>query len=246
MFASRIASDDAVAVSCAPGEVHVWRITLDCPARSVARLRATLSAEERERAARFHSLQLCERWTVARGALRCILATYSGAHPQSLAFRVGPYGKPVLVGPVEELSFSLSHTGGLALLAIGNTGHLGIDAETVRPGLDLADLSRHFFAPAETEEILGLSPEEQVAAFFACWTRKEAFVKALGTGLSLPLDRFQVTVRPDQPARLVAVDWDRSPRWSLVDVGEPGVAATLAVEGPVPVLRRFEFASVFG
>ena len=233
-------------VICARDEVHVWRIGLDCPPEVVARLRAMLSAEERERAARFYSVQLAERWTVARGALRYILATYSGAEPRSLEFRFGLYGKPELATPVEGLSFSLSHTGDLALLAIGCGRRLGIDAETVRSGVELAYLSRRFFAPAEADEILGLPPDQRLAAFFACWTRKEAFVKALGTGLSLPLDSFQVTTRPDQPARLVAVGGDKSPCWSLVDLGEPRVAATLAVEGPVPVLRRIEFAQVSG
>ena len=227
--------------SCIPGEVHLWRIELDCAATSVAVLKATLSAEELERAARFRSRELCDRWTVARGALRCILAAYSRSEPSSLVLRAGPQGKPELAWPTGNLSFNLSHTCGLALLAIAESGRVGVDAETVRPGIEVADLSRRFFAPAEADEILALPSEAQLAAFFTCWTRKEAFVKALGTGLSVPLHRFRVTVRADQPARLMAVDWDESGRWTLVDVGEPGIAATLAIEGHSPVLRRLRF-----
>jgi 4'-phosphopantetheinyl transferase len=226
---------------CVPGKVHLWRIELDCAATSIAALRAMLSPDELERAARFRSRQLCDRWTTARGALRCILATYSQSEPGSLVLRAGPKGKPELVWPAEGVSFNLSHTCGLALLAIAASGRVGVDAETVRPGVEVADLSRRFFAAAEANEILGLPTEAQLAAFFACWTRKEAFLKALGTGLAVPLDRFQVTVRADQPARLISVDWEESDRWTLVDVSEPGIAAALAVDARAPVLRRFKF-----
>ncbi len=228
-------------MKCAPGEVHVWRVELDCAATAVGVLRATLSTEEKQRAARFRSLELRERWTVARGALRYILATYARCDPGALVFRAGPHGKPALAGPVEDIPFNLSHSGGLALVAIAEAGRVGIDAETVRSEIEVEDLSRRFFAPAETAEILAISPDARLAAFFACWTRKEAFVKALGGGLSVPLDRFQVTVRTDQPARLVWVEGEESDRWSLLDVSEPGVAAALVVEGPAPVLQRVNF-----
>jgi 4'-phosphopantetheinyl transferase len=228
-------------MKCAPGEVHVWRIDLDCAATSAAALRATLSLEEKQRAARFRSLELCERWTVARGALRCILATYARREPSALVFREGPHGKPALTWPVEDIPFNLSHTCGLALVAIAGSGRVGIDAETVRSEIEVEDLSRRFFAPAEAAEILALSPDARLAAFFTCWTRKEAFVKALGGGLSVPLDRFQVSVRSDQPARLLWVDGEESDQWSLLDINEPGVAAALVVEGPAPVLQRLNF-----
>jgi 4'-phosphopantetheinyl transferase len=227
--------------TCVTGEVHLWRIELDCAAPSVAALESTLGAGELERAARFRSRELCERWTVARGALRCILATYFQSEPSSLVLRAGPYGKPMLVWPAENISFNLSHTGDLMLLAIAGNGRVGVDAEIICPGIEVADLSRRFFAPVEADEILGLPPEAQLAAFFACWTRKEAFVKALGAGLSVPLDRFRVSGRADHPARLMSVDWGESGLWTLLDVGEPGIAATLAVEGRSPVLRRLEF-----
>jgi 4'-phosphopantetheinyl transferase len=178
---------------------------------------------------------------VAHGALRCILATYARCEPDVLVFREGPQGKPALAWPVEDIPFNLTHTGGLALVAIAGSGRVGIDAETVRSEIEVEDLSRRFFAPAEAAEILALSPDAQLAAFFACWTRKEAFVKALGGGLSVPLDRFQVSVRGDEPARLLWVDGEESELWSMLDIGEPGVAAALVVEGPTPVLQRVNF-----
>jgi 4'-phosphopantetheinyl transferase len=228
-------------MKCAPGEVHVWRIDLDCAATKAAVLRATLSPEEKHRAARFRSTELQERWTVAHGALRCILAAYARCEPGALVFREGPRGKPALTGPVEDIPFNLSHTGGLALVAIARSGRVGIDAESVRSEVEVEDLSRRFFAPAEAAEIMALSPDAQLAAFFTCWTRKEAFVKALGGGLLVPLDRFQVSILSDQPARLLWVDGEESDQWSLLDLSEPGVAAALAVEGPAPVLQRVNF-----
>jgi len=142
---------------------------------------------------------------------------------------------------VEDIHFNLSHTAGLALVAVAGNGRVGVDAEIVRPEIEVADLSRRFFAPAEAAEILALSADVRLAAFFTCWTRKEAFVKALGGGLSVPLDRFQVSIRSEKPARLLWLDGGESDQWSFLDVSEPGVAAALVVEGPAPVLRRMNF-----
>ena len=228
-------------MKCAPGEVHIWRIELDCAAKTVAALKTTLSLEEEQRAARFRSFELRERWAVARGALRCILAAYAGCEPGALVFREGPQGKPVLAPPAADIPFNLSHTGGLALIAIAGSGRVGIDAEIVRPEVEVEDLSRRFFAPAEAAEILALPPDVRLAAFFTCWTRKEAFVKALGGGLSVPLDRFQVSIRTDESPRLVWVEGDKPEHWSLLDVSEPGVAAALVVEGLTPLLHRMNF-----
>ena len=228
-------------MKCPPGEVHVWRIDLDGAARTAATLRAILSHEEEHRASRFRSIELRESWTAARGALRCILAGYARSEPDALLFREGPHGKPALAGIAEDIPFNLSHTSGLALVAVAGIGRVGIDAETVRPEIEVEDLSRRFFAAAEAAEILPLSPGARLAAFFNCWTRKEAFVKALGGGLSVPLDSFQVSVGSYAPARLLWADGGESDRWSMLDVSEPGVAAAVVVEGHAPVLQRMDF-----
>jgi 4'-phosphopantetheinyl transferase len=225
----------------APGEVHVWRIELGYPATSTSALKAALSLDEEQRAARFRSIELRERWTIARGALRCILAAYARCEPGALVFREGAHGKPALAWPVVDIPFNLSHTDDLTLVAVAGSGRVGIDAERVRPEVEVEDLSRRFFAPAEAAEILALSPEAQVAAFFTCWTRKEAFVKALGGGLSVPLNSFQVSIQSDQPARLLWAEGEASGRWNLLDLSEPGVAAALVVEGPTAVLQRMNF-----
>jgi 4'-phosphopantetheinyl transferase len=184
-----------------------------------------------------------ERWVAARGALRYILATYAQSKPSSLVFQTGPYGKPYLSWPVVDIPFNLSHTGSLALLAVSSEGRVGVDAEFVHSIVDLEEISRRFFAAPEADEITALAPDARLAAFFACWTRKEAFGKALGKGLLVPIDQFRVTVRAEEQPRLVSMDWPEPSRWSLADVGEPGVAATIAVDGPAPTVRHFEFAA---
>lgn len=229
-------------MQCDLGEVHVWRIKLECEGVGFAALQVSLSPDERARAKRFYVPGLQRRWTVARGALRHILATYTQSDPRSLKFCVGRHGKPRLAGPADELFFNLTHTNDLALVAVTNTKRVGVDAEAISSGVNVEEMSRCFFAPAEADEILALPPEAQLPAFFATWTRKEAFVKALGGGLSIPLDQFRVSVRSEEPAMLISVGWDEPAQWSLVDLGQGQVAATAAVEGPTtPVVRRLDF-----
>lgn len=239
MVASTHGSD--VALTIERSEVHVWEIKLDCDPRTQTALRTMLSVDEQERSARFRFAELSRRWTVTRAAVRCVLAKYTGSEPQSLVFRAGAYAKPELAGSSQGISFNLSRTGRLALLAVADTRRTGIDAEIVSAKIDIDGITRHFFTRAEAGEILRLAPDARVTAFYACWTRKEAFLKALGAGLSLPLNSFQVTVRAEQPARLISVNGREPGNWSLIDLTRPGVAAALAVEGVDPILRRFTF-----
>ena len=228
-------------MKCASGEVHVWRIQLDSQAIRSKRMDATLSQEEREKANSFRSTQIRERWVAARGALRYVLAAYVRSKPHSLLLQTGKYGKPFLSWPTTNIRFNISHTGSLALLAISSQGRVGVDAEFIQLIVEVEEISRSFFTALEADEIMSLAPEVRLAAFFACWTRKEAFVKALGKGLYVPIDQFRVTVRPEEFPRLVSMGWYESSRWSLADVGEQGVAATIAVDGPPPLIRRFDF-----
>lgn len=206
-------------------------------------LAASLSAAEHERAGKFRSEQDRERWIVAHGAMRQILARYAAMEPAALVFEAQEHGKPRLADPTPEIPFNLTHTAGLALLAIAAGGRIGVDAEFVRPLSDLQKLAERFFAPAEAEEILAMDEAAQPAAFFACWTRKEAFLKGLGKGLHVPLDQFAVNVRPDEPPRLVSVGWQEPSVWHLSDLSELNLAATIATDLPVSRVRRFTFAA---
>jgi len=206
---------------------------------------AQLSPDEKERARRFRSSRLRERWEVSRGALRWILGSYLQCAPGALELRCGAYGKPELAWPSANLSFNLAHTCDLALLAVSNAGRVGVDAENIRSDVEVEDIFQSFFARAEICAILGLPQDQRLGAFFNTWTRKEAFVKALGRGLSLPFDQFVVTVSPEEPARLISACWDDPGHWGLVDLAEPNMAAAVAVEDPHPIVRRLQFAPSF-
>jgi 4'-phosphopantetheinyl transferase len=158
-------------------------------------------------------------------------------------FKFGKHGKPTLTKPAVEIPFNLCHTGNVALVGISGGGRVGIDAEALRPDVEIEALSGQLFAPPEAAEIRALPPDERVAAFFTCWCRKEAFVKALGSGLSMPLNRFQVSVKEGETVRLLWADGEDVNNWSLFDISEPGTAAALIIEGPVKVLRRFDFVA---
>jgi 4'-phosphopantetheinyl transferase len=229
---------------CARGEVHVWRVELDDLLARRAALEHVLSDDERERAGRLRSSELRDRWTVARVALRFILASYAGVPPASLVFDVGTYGKPALRDPSAPFSFNVTHTGNRTLVAVAGSTTVGIDAEVLRTCTGWQDLSRRFFARSEAEDIESLPPEQQLAAFFACWTRKEAILKAGGVGLAAPLNAFCVTVLPHRPieVRAIASTFGGS-CMSLIDLSDRNVAAALAVDIASPVIRRLDFVA---
>jgi 4'-phosphopantetheinyl transferase len=234
---------DGHRIVCQPDEVHVWRVSLDCSPAHFADLLQTLSTEERNRAARFMTHDLRRRWTISRGALRSILSVYVGVSPQTLVFSTEPLGKPNLLSVNPSVSFNLTHTSFVAFVAVTAQGKVGIDAEEIRDNISLDEVigSLH---KSEAQELRSLSEAARLSAFFACWTRKEAYLKAIGAGLHIPLDSFRVTVRQNDPPSLL---WaDRSPDgtvdWGLRDLTEPGLAIALATKPPKPIVRMFVFA----
>ncbi len=200
-----------------PAAVDVWSVHLECSPASLAALEALLSTDERERADRFRFERDRRRFACARGVLRSLIAEYLGVRPCELMFRYGPNGKPALAGPFEgALTFNVSHSHELALIAIARDVEMGVDVEAVRPMNDAAAIASRFFSTREVETLRALSPSLRETAFFTCWTRKEAYLKALGSGLARPLDRFDVTFAPSDPAALVVHgDPRESQRWSL-------------------------------
>lgn len=217
-------------------DVHVWRATLDCSVECMQNLAQTLSADERTRAERFYFERDRKRFIVGRGVLRTILSRYSGIAAKQLQFCYGPRGKPDLAetSGVSKLQFNLSHSQELVLYAVTRDRLIGIDIEYMRPMESAGQIVKSFFSVRESAVWHSLPVHQQQTAFFNCWTRKEAFVKAVGDGLALPLDRFDVSLVPGEPARLLEVQGDRyaSDRWSLQELTPaPGYAAAVAVEG---------------
>ena len=221
------------------GAVHVWRISLDQPDEALERFRRTLEPDEIDRAGRFHFEKHRRHFVVARGFLRTVIARYLETQPESLRFSYGAYGKPALASE-HVLRFNLSHSHEVALLAVALDAELGVDVEHVRADFASEDIARRFFSRAEVEVFNALPREEQVAAFFRCWTRKEAYIKAIGKGLSQPLDAFDVTLAPGAAPALLRAEDDDASRWLLsdIEVGER-YAGALAVERPVAQVRFF-------
>jgi len=218
------------------GDVHVWRAALDVDESRVHGLRHTLAEDERNRADRFRFERDRARFTVARGLLREILSFYTGVAPADLRFGRGEYGKPFMRPGCrgEPPHFNLSHSNGTVLFAVASDREVGVDVEHVRPGLFAAELPLRYFSPCEVAEISTLARPLRRAAFFRCWTRKEAYLKARGDGLSVPLDQFDVVPLSSPPAVLLGTrDHSREvSRWSVrdLDLG-PEFAAAVAVEG---------------
>lgn len=242
-------------------EAHVWRIALDANPETTLQQLMDLAAEERARAERIASPSDRHRFIVAHNALRVILSRYLQVPPATIAFGYNRFGKPTIqyppqVGP-DSLSFSLSHSHQVALVAVCLGHAIGVDVERVRPELACARIAEHFFTTQEAAVLRALPPATQVEAFFDCWTRKEAFLKALGTGLTGRLNSFAVTLTPGQPAALLSVDGSlpEEGRWHLEALSPwPGYKGALAVAcrpcrvatfhyltGPTSGLRRIPY-----
>lgn len=223
-------------VVAAEAEVHVWRASLDLPPPRVRALLASLAHDERDRAERFHFQVHRDRFIAGRGLLRAILARYLGRTPDQLRFSYSPHGKPAVAANTGagDLRFNVSHSDGLALYAITRGREIGVDVECLRPDFVSEEIARRFFSPREVAAVQALPAVERHEAFFACWTRKEAYIKARGEGLSMPLERFDVSLAPGEPAALLSTldEPAAAARWSLwaLDPG-PGYAAALAAEG---------------
>ena len=224
--------------------VHVWRAPLDAPASRVRALKPLLSTDERQRAARYGFARDRRRFVVARATLRLLLGRYLNLAPVRVRLSYGAHGKPALDASQREtdLRFNVTHSEDLALYAFARGRDVGVDLEWVRPLADAQPIAEAFFSARERAALLELAPHQRQQAFYACWTRKEAYLKARGDGLAVPLDQFDVSLAPDEPARLLGVQGDRRERtrWSLRELTPAaGTVAALAVRVPAASGRRW-------
>jgi 4'-phosphopantetheinyl transferase len=228
-------------------EVHIWRVGLDWSPVRMRAFNAILSSDEQQRAERFHFAVDRVRYVVGRGALRTILARCMNVNAADrLRFEYGAFGKPQLAGGSAEipLQFNLSHSGELILIALATGRAVGTDVERVREDVEVERIAASFFSPQEQRDLQSLPARLRVQAFFDCWTRKEAYIKAVGNGLSLPLDQFDVCFLPGQECRLLATRPDpaEARRWVIraLDVG-PDYRAAAAVEGAGWQLKMWDW-----
>jgi 4'-phosphopantetheinyl transferase len=190
-----------------PGEIHVWSVRLDPPADVVEILGRPLSDDEWARANRFRFDRHRRQYVVGRGALRTLLAAYLGTRPEQVTFSYGPRGKPFLA-PQQDLYFNLSNSDEMALVAFVLGREIGADIEYLKPMPDCEQIAERFFSESERVVLRGIPAERKEEAFFNCWTRKEAYLKAVGEGLAAPLDSFDVTLAPGEPPRMLTLKGD--------------------------------------
>lgn len=214
-------------------EVQLWRVDLEALAPGEIRLSQLLSSDEQMRARRFIVPRARQTFIITRGILRILLGAYSGTSPTRLEFSEFRNDKPALSSPT-GLRFNVSHTHGVALLAFSCRRELGVDVEQIRRNLDVDAVGRRFFSAMEQKQLSAFEGEQKYAAFFRCWTRKEAYIKAKGKGLSLPLDQFDVSLAPGNQNALLSTrpDHSEAARWSLRDIpAGVGCVAAICVEG---------------
>jgi len=208
--------------------VHLWKASLDVPPAVLSAYASLLSPDEAGRAARFVYDQHRNRYIAGRGVLRKLLGDYTGTDPVNIAIEVSEHGKPVLRESA-GIEFNISHSGAMLVLAFARS-RVGVDVEEIRPMPDALEIAERFFSPIEIEQLRTCPEQNRVTAFFTCWTRKEAYIKARGEGLSIPLASFTVSLDPEHPSIQ-----DASP-WTLAEIPRiPGYAAALAVEGPATI-----------
>jgi len=236
-------------------EVHIWAIPLGLDREVSPELISFLDGSERSRAERFNHEPHRRRFIMRRAACRMILACYLDLRPEQIAYTISNFGKPTITQPAADsqgppetkhpaIQFSLTHSNELALLAVTKGHGIGVDIEMLNP--DRADplVAKHFFGPDEMKELEGLPEDQRVAGFFNCWTRKEAFIKAIGRGLHVPLDRFSVTLLPGVPAALRRVDKELSGdrRWSIYPLApDTRYTGAVAVEGSGHTIAAYRF-----
>jgi len=244
MAVPTVVADERAARRLAPpaaAEAHLWWADLDAGADTVRRLSPFLSDDELDRASAFRFARDRRRFVVGRGVLRELLGAYLNTEPASLRFAYGSHGKPRVDGA--ELSFNLSHSGACALYAFGAGFELGVDVEILGVELDFEQVAETVFSPRELTELRALPSEARPHAFLRGWTRKEAIVKGCGDGLSMPLQSFDVPLRPLEAAEPVERPLQIVRGWRLHDLSPlcPGFAAALAARRRIETIVSTEW-----
>jgi 4'-phosphopantetheinyl transferase len=223
-------------------EVHIWRVHLHETSRLLSDMERALSREEQARAARFHSEEARTSFVAGRGVLRCLLGSHIGLAPEAVPISLSVHGKPECVSPRCKISFSLSRSDGLILLALGRGRAIGVDVEYIDRTIPALQLARRFFAVKEAEAIASQKGDEQCRLFLEIWVRKEACLKALGLGLSIPLDTFTAPLACDPPVfQESRVGGHRGRMLFYKFLPWFGYVSALATDPPVPRIRFFDW-----
>ncbi|MEE2659636.1 MAG: 4'-phosphopantetheinyl transferase superfamily protein [Candidatus Latescibacterota bacterium] len=231
-------SADWVSASAPPrlttGHIHLWRFRVDADVEDPAVLLQLLTKEEQAKAAGFGTRTLASQFVVNRASLRRLLSLYVHEVPTEICFDYGPHGKPALKVPDPKVGFNLTHSGPLSLLAIQRHPDIGVDVERTSRCVDYSRVARRFFAVDEFDYLHSLPEEQRHQAFFECWTRKEAYLKARGQGVAGGLDRFSVSFGPNRPSLLLRTADDTKPSGWVIQSLSPWAETAAAVCAPAP------------
>ena len=221
-----------------PNQIHVWHADLVISPEKETTQSALLSTDELERAKRFHAPVHRMRFIAARSILRQILGLYLGVAPQEITFSYAEHNKPYLLKPAKTgLQFNLAHSYDMAVYAFTLTQLIGVDIEKIKDYYEPA-VAKRFFSRQENTELMSLPPDEQTAGFYRIWARKEAIVKAVGKGLSIPLSSFSVSAKPIAESLTLESD-----SWSLVPLSiNPGYQAALASNQPINEVSMWQLS----
>jgi 4'-phosphopantetheinyl transferase len=230
-------------------EMHLWVVPLTVSAEKSSYFKSILSLDEQERAGGFRKIGDAQRYIAARGSLRSLLGAYLTIEPDRLQFAYDAFGKPRLAGekPLTSMKFSVSHSEDLALLGFARGHKNGVDVEHIRPDIDVEDLAARYFSPSEFQKLRALPADQKREAFYCGWTRKEAYLKGRGEGLSFPLNRVEVSLTPGEPAMILKASGDRgvSRRWIVQHLSPaPGYIGAAAVEGRDIAFKCFRYEPV--
>jgi len=226
-------------------QIHLWEINLEVSVSEIGKLIKVLSKDEKQRAERFHFTKDRRRFIAARAALRRILGHYLGIAPQAVEFGQNGFGKPLLIAPDDQIRFNLSHSNETALVAVAKKREIGVDLEFMRDDFEILKTAASVFSSEELKWLEKTSPTRQNAAFFCGWTRKEAYIKAVGAGFSYPVKSLTVSLDPEvSEFSLRTNDFPDAADWMVRSwkIGDEFMAA-VAVEGKNKkmVFRRFDF-----
>jgi 4'-phosphopantetheinyl transferase len=234
----------------AAAKVHIWQASLLQPEDVVQQLQASLSEEERQRANRFRSPEHRRAFILGRGVLRDLLYRYTGIEPGQIRFKYNLAGKPFLASEEDapEIHFNVSHAGQLVLFAFSWDCPVGIDVECIRPMEEMDQVAERSFSAQEYRKFQRIREPARLKAFYHCWTRKEALVKATGEGLSFPLSDIEVSFEPDEPVELLSIHGspERAGHWTMHDLkAQDGYAAALVVAGKDHSLSHKQWTGPF-
>jgi 4'-phosphopantetheinyl transferase len=229
----------------APQDVHIWRAFFDVWQPEIPRLISVLSVDEKERASRFYFEKDRSASIISRSLLRILLGRYCSLDPQNIEFSYNEYGKPTLVADKQlaPMFFNLAHSHNTVVYAFTSINSVGIDVEYMRSNIEYEQLAQSYFSSSEVAELQAVPDAQKSQTFYAGWTRKEAYIKARGKGLSIALDSFDVTLQPGVPAKLIACREEPQAvqNWSLYALpAEDQYASALALKGQCKALQYFQ------